>query len=321
MGLLDKRYNTSTSSGGNSRPFNLDKYDGVKFWKQKEGPNKINILPYEITSKLHPLVAKGKMDIGDMDYTLEINVHTYIGPNNETVVCPKWNYNKPCPICEEAAKLKEQGKEKAAKALYTKRKLYYNIQDVNNPDDGVQIFEANHKYFEKPLMSLARDTDDGSPYIDFADIKHGKVLKFTGEKEQFDGKDFIQFANLRFIDREESVKSLATSVFPLDAMLRVLSYEEIQAVLMGGSADDDEDEDEYRPSKKNAHRDDDDDDGPPAKKATPKDDEDDDPPPVKKEADTKKCQYGHTWGKDNDEFPECDKCSDYKACLKAQMAM
>lgn len=335
MGSLDKRYNApSSSGGGGSRVFDLSEYEGVKFWKQKEGSNKINIIPYKVSSKNHPLVAKGILEKGDMDYTLELWVHTFVGPGNASVVCLKRNYNKPCPICELSDKLKAEKKEKESKALWAKRRMYYNVQDVLNPDDGIQLFETNHKNFEKPLMSLAKDTDDGSPFIDFADIKEGKTLKFMGEKEQFEGKDFIQFANLKFIARPEPVTDLASEALPLDALLVVRPYEEIEAILYGDVADDEDDE----PVKaKKRARDDDEDDEPPVtakKKASPVEDDEDDEPPAKrkakddddeppaKKADENECPHGMKWGVDNDSNPKfCDKCDKYKACLRAQMAM
>jgi len=313
---LSKRYGASSSdeSSGRKSAFDFSKAGNVKFWKQKEGVNKIDIIPYTVSSKSHPLVHNGTLEKGDLDYTLELWVHTFIGPQNATVVCPKRNYGQPCPICEQSKKYEEEGKEEESKALWAKKKMYYNVQDVLHPGDGVQIFESNFKYFEKPLRSLAKDTDDGSPFIDFADPKKGKTLKFTGEKEKFNGKDFIQFANMKFLDRDEPITPLLKDAVQFDKLIVKYTYEELEAILFGGATDDSEDED--------------DDDAPPPKprnsakedKAAESDLKDDGEEEAPKKPSKNRCPAGHEYGTDHDKFPDdCKNCPEWKSCFKESL--
>ena len=76
-GGLAKRYQASYeskgSSGGKSGVMDYKKVDGdVEFFSPKEGRNRINIIPYTIKTKNHPLVRKGEFEIGDKDYVMDI---------------------------------------------------------------------------------------------------------------------------------------------------------------------------------------------------------------------------------------------------------
>jgi hypothetical protein len=307
MSDFNKRFNAAAKASGGKSIFDFSKLGDVKFWKQKEGVNKINILPYVVSSKNHPLVHSGDLNKGDNDYNLEIFVHTYIGPSNATVICPKKTYGTPCPICEQSQEYKDAGKTKESEALWAKKKMYYSIQDVLKPGDGVQLFETNFKYFEKPLRSLARDTDDGTAFINFPDLKKGKIVKFMGEKEKFEGKDFVQFANFKFLERDESIAALADDAIAFDKYLVVHTYEELEALLHGAAISDDDDDDD-EPAPRVSRQVKDEDDAPPAKK-----------PPVEEKEESRCPAPGGVFGKDNDNHKECAKCSEYRACLKESL--
>jgi hypothetical protein len=310
---LSKRYGVSASdTGGKQTAFDFSKVGTIKFWKQKEGVNKIDIIPYTVSSNAHPLVHNGILEKGDLDYTLELWVHTYLGPQNTTVVCPKRNYGQPCPICEQAAKYHDEGKEEESKALWAKKKMYYNVQDALHPGDGVQILETNFKYFEKPLRSLAKDTDDGTPFIDFADPKKGKTLKFTGEKEKFSGKDFIQFSNMKFLDRDEPIVALLKDAITFDKYIIKYTYEELEAILFGGSIDDDNDDTPPpRPGKNPAKED--------KERESDLKDRDDEPPTKATKEIKNLCPNGHVFGADNDKYKDCAGCSEWKSCFKESL--
>ena len=81
----EKKDGVSTSKGG---VINYRNYDGdVTFFNPAEGKHRINIVPYIIKSKNHPLVKKGEAEIGEMDYVLDFYVHRGVGPAEKSVLC------------------------------------------------------------------------------------------------------------------------------------------------------------------------------------------------------------------------------------------
>ena len=295
---LAKRYQASYeskgSSGNKSGVMDWKKVDGdVEFFSPKEGRNRINIIPYTIKTKNHPLVKRGEFEIGDKDYVMDIFTHRGVGPSEASVVCLKSTYGKPCPICEYAAQLKKQGKEDEAAALKPSRRCFYNVQDCKNPDK-LLVFEASHFLFEKELIDEARDDEEGG-FVDFADEEAGKEIKFRCSKVSKGGFEFNEFKSFSFEDRDENIPDeLLEAAISFDEIMNVPSYEEVEKILYGeDEEDDDEDEDEpvAKPkSKKRAAEEDDDDEEETPRKSKSKrvekdedDDEDDDEPePPKK---------------------------------------
>ena len=103
-------YNSRNSGGKRAGVIDWKKLDGdVKFFTPKEGRNRINIIPYVIKTKNHPLVRSKSAEVGDLDYVLDVYTHRGVGPTESTVLCLKETYEKPCPVCELMQKLKEEG--------------------------------------------------------------------------------------------------------------------------------------------------------------------------------------------------------------------
>lgn len=250
---LAKRYQASYdnqgSFGNKVGVMNWKKVDGeVEFFSPKEGRNRINIIPYTIKTKNHPLVKKGEFEIGEKDYVMDIFTHRGIGPSEATVLCLKETYGKPCPICEQAAMLKKQGKEKEAGALKASRRVFYNVQDCKNPDK-LLVFEASHFLFEKELIDEARD-DEAGGFVDFADEESGKEIKFRCSKVSKGGFEFNEFKSFSFEDRDENIPDeLLESAISFDEIMNVPTYEEVEKILYGED-DDDSDDEEEKPAKK-----------------------------------------------------------------------
>ena len=303
---FSNRREIKSSSGGFTNALDLSGLaKKPEFFKLKAGPNKFDILPYEISSNFHPLVASKALSKGDPDYNLTLWVHTDVGPSKAKYVCPNKNYGKPCPICEAQQKAKENGDKDTADALFPKRRVYYNIVDAMDREKGVQLFETNVKYFQKPLEVAdedARKDPDQEGYTFFADPKEGgRSIKVSGSAEKFAGHDFVQATNISFAKRRDGIEELLDEVIPLDKCIKLLSYEELESAFMGGIDEDIEDE---KPEDK------------PVKKAPPVEEEE---APPKKEVKADGCPNGHKFGKDWGECKECDDCSTdiYKACRKA----
>ena len=341
-GGFAKRYQASYESKDSGAPakagvMNWKKVDGdVNFFSPIEGKNRINIIPYTIKTKNHPLVKRGEFEVGDQDYVMDVFTHRGVGPSEATVICLKSTFGKPCPICEQSALLRKQGKEKEASELKPSRRVFYNIQDMKEPDK-LKVFEASHYLFEKELIDEARDDEEGG-FVDFADPIDGKEIKFRASDVQKGSIKYKEFKSFSFEDRDDPIPDeLLESAISFDEIMNVPTYEEVEKILFGQDDDDEEDE---APAKKSKHEDDDsddeDDDDRPAKKSSKKYDEEEDEPeekPVKKPAkkveeeddddepeppkkSCGKCPFGHCFGKDDDKYDDCDDCDVWDKCVK-----
>jgi hypothetical protein len=390
-GGLAKRYSSSYGSrdGGNSSKggvINYRNYDGeITFFSPTEGKHRINIIPYTIKSKNHPLVKRGEAEIGEQDYIMDFYVHRGVGPSEKSVLCLKNTYGKPCPICEYAASLRKKGKEEEAKALKPSRRAAYNIEDLKEPGK-LKVFETSHYLFEKELIEEARDDEEGG-FIDFADPEEGMEIKFRASKTTKGNMEFTEFKSFAFEDRDEPIsKELLDAAISFDELLTVPTYEEVEKILYGDdeeedsneddeeedSNEDDEEEDSNEDDEKSSKKSksksepedednedkksskkskskpeleddeksnedaDEEEEKKPAKKPSKKsksddDDEDedsneDDEPeekPAKKSSkkdckgDCPECPFKHKFGKDCDEYDECDDCDIWDKCVKA----
>ena len=311
----NRREIKSGSTGGSKfMALDLSEYE-VEQFKLKQGNNRIEILPYEISTNMHPLVVAGKMKKGQLDYNVVLKVHTNVGPGKKTVVCP-YPYGKPCPICEAAIAAKNAGDTKTNEALYAKTKVYYNVVDNSERDKGIKIFETSIKGFQKPLEVVDLNSEEDFPGKFFADIDNGLTVKVLGGEAEFGGHKYIEASSISFVERKEGVKQFVKDVIPLDKCIKLLSYDELEELMMGAGGDE-EDEDET-PTKKVSKPpvEDDEDDEPPAKVKKPVEDEDEVPPKPKADGE---CPEGLEWGfVYAGDSPKCEDCDSklYSKCMK-----
>lgn len=327
----------SKESGNTSKKGVLDyrKVDGeVTFYKPVEGKNRINIIPYEIKTKNHPLVKKGEFEIGDKDYVMDFYIHKSVGPTEASVLCLKSTYGKPCPVCELRAKLRKDGKEDEAKALKPSHRVAYNVEDLKEPGK-VKIFETSHFLFEKELIDEARD-DEENGFVDFADPEEGKEIRFRASKVSQGGFEFLEFKSFGFEDRDEEVSSkLLKQAISFDEIMSVPTYDDVEKILYGADdfeddepkkvskklEDDEESDDEEEKPKKKVVEDDSDDEvkeKKPSKKFDEEDENEQEEKLVKKSC-SGKCPYGHNFGDDCDVYPDdCDKCDCWDKCCSGK---
>lgn len=327
---LIKRYQTSyrTREAGNTLKkgvFNWRKLGDkeISFFNPGEGKFRINIIPYKIKTKNHPLVKSGDMEIGDMDYVMDVYVHRYVGATESSVICLKQTFGKPCPICEHMAKLNKEGNEEEAKSLKPSRRVIYNVEDLKEPGK-VKVFETSHYLFERELIEEARDEEGG--FVDFADPKAGKEIKFRAAENSVGQNKFNEYKSFSFEDRDEPISDeLLEQAISFDEVLDVPSYDEVKKVLF---CEDEETEAEDEPdeyeeteatpaeSKKKKEVEEDEADEETEVEDEPEEDEKPQKSIKKKEA-KGKCPYGHKFGIDADSHDDCDECDIWDSCVKA----
>lgn len=224
----------------------------LKFFKMGEPGtyHDLNILPWLISSKNHPEVVAGHAQVGDPDYVLDLMVHTRIGPNQGDYICPKKNFNKPCPICEQADELWKNDKTKdEARPLFARRKCVYLVQELTDEfhakSEDPMVFEVSHSVFSKELQSRATSCLRGKGVVNFADpdVKVGKVVSFSVNEEMMgNGKKFKQAGNFEFNERVEEISDEILEKCPsLDSMMVIKTYDQLKSALYGDPDDVEDD--------------------------------------------------------------------------------
>jgi hypothetical protein len=224
-------------SGSGIKILDLSDFEDVPWFKAKKGKNEIDILPFEVTSNNDPAGTT----IGDDNYKLDYYQHKDVGPNNQRVICLNKTFNKPCPICEARKAMIDEGvawDSDEAKALNSSRRCVYNIIDINDTAKGVQLFEQSHYKFEKELFGAAEYKNPD--FICFADIEEGYTVSFRGSEETFNKNKFIEPKDFDFAERDPYEEDIYKDVYPLDAMLVVPTYTEVQNLFLGVDEKDEE---------------------------------------------------------------------------------
>lgn len=223
---------------------NLSDYPDLKKFKLKEGDNWVDIIPYEVTTDQHP----DGIEEGEDDYKLEVWAHRNMGPEEKWVLCLKATLGRKCPICEYKDKLLSDGKDrdsKEVKALNASKRCFYNVFDVSdNPEtEDIQLFENTGaskptKWFEALVNSEAKAGDET---IAFYDLEEGRTIKVRASLETFQKNEYVKPERIDFEDRPPYDEAVYDEVLPLEALLVIPSYDEVEAIFQGGETPDKED--------------------------------------------------------------------------------
>ena len=207
----------------------------LKIWKCIGGEHIIDIIPFLAGPNHH------QVEEGSPTYILDIWVHQKVGIDENDIVCPARNYNKPCPICEylNAQRLEkdlEEEVEAALKALNPKRRCLYNIvcyDSTREEDRGVQLWEVAHFLFEKKILPVARNPRGGG-FVPFSSPDNGRSIYFEREGT---GITNTQYLGHKFIERQVQITDeILEQAYILDELVIKLTYDEIKEALLGGLA-------------------------------------------------------------------------------------
>lgn len=279
-----------------------------------EGENIFDIVPYQAGAN----DPDPKINEGDMQHVCHHVIHRNIGANNAEVVCPLKNYGLPCPICEDIKRLqKEEGYEwgdrnskesdKTIKNLGIApkhRSLFYVWWQLpeNLAEKGLQVLEISTFFMLNKLVPLSKESRRGGyvPYFS-PDSEVGRSISFIREgtgatNTKFTGHKFVkrEYENGDTYDIPEDML-LEAAELPLDSLLKILDYDEIKAMYVGGSSrSSDDEEEEYE-------------DNPAELEETEELETDED-------VDENPCPAGGSFGGDFDSFDDCDDCDLYEDC-------
>lgn len=207
--------------------------EGVGLWYPKEGDHFIDIIPFVVGSNMPLDRQTGEITAnkGEIDYLVDVDVHSRIGSNSIDYVCPKQNFGKRCPIC---AYLRNEGagNEEIWRKYKTTRRTLYLVWVHDTPEEeakGIQIWNVAHFFMENKLQPLAT-LPRGGGYKMYSHPVEGSNIAFTIKKK---GMGNIEYLGHALYDRERPIpKSILEKTFPLDEVIKMHpSYDEIQQTL------------------------------------------------------------------------------------------
>lgn len=286
MSSMRDRFKKRAKEGA-QKGFSVQLPENVKRFSPKKGTYKLDVIPYTVSAKKHP----DGVAAGELWCRRPFLIHYGIGVDNKPQVCPR-TIGKPCPICEyyERERKRPGADEDALKEIRAKARELYNVIDLDNEDDGIQVLEMSYHLFGKLLENEINEADDDE-VAGFAELKGGKTLKVRFSESSMGTNKFLEATRIDFLDRDDYKKSILDDVVDLDSVFNILPYEELEAVFLedeGAGMASDEDEEPRRSSKKPSGG---------------------------------ECPLSNgTFGKDFNKFDECDDCEVWSECGKAKKA-
>lgn len=274
----------------------IESPDGIPFFQiKKAGTYRINILPY-VVGKGNPYAEEG-----DLHFERTYYVHRGIGADENSYACPRKNANKPCPICEDRAKLAKDPDTDPdlLKSLKPADRQLWLVEDLNEKDKGVQLWDVAHFNFGKQLEAMIRNADEGDNYEYFADPKKGFILKLGVTEESFAGRTFFKVSTVEFKPRSKPLdEDLVEHGICLDDCIKVIKYEDLKKIYL--QLDEEDEDGKGKKGKKKSKEDDDEDED--------QDDEDEDEAPKKKGKEKTAKQLGIKAGMqvEHEDFGTCD---------------
>jgi hypothetical protein len=297
--------------GASTSKYDVMEYsNGIEKYKspKEEGDFSFDILEWACT-KDHPDVIldskdrtiDDKLKPGDMVHSLTFHVHRNIGPDGQTVICPKRTFGEKCPICEAQVEVAEQHdnnwKHPDVKALFPSERVAHFIIDNDSKDREVKVFEAAPSTFIDELEKAYSMRRKKKGDFEFASLTDGYTVEgYTTLKQIGDKIKYLTYGGFSFEKREEiEIDDLP----PMESFLKTFTYDQLKDIFYGNDVEEPEPEPETTEEEPVRRR----------RRA------------VERTDDAPECPVsGGTFGKDYDEFNECDDCDLRRNCRKAKRA-
>jgi len=146
-----------------------------------------------------------------MEFWFESGIHYGLpnpnDPTKNTAYGCLADYDEECPICEEVKRLftsKDEGNVEKAKRMNRKRRIYYNVLNIDDPDKGVQVLGVGPTIHEEVISYF-------NEYGDITDLEAGYNLKII---KKVDGKLGKQFGTSYKVRIERDPSRISKSLIP-----------------------------------------------------------------------------------------------------------
>jgi len=219
---------------------------GVEFFNpQADVSTKFDIIPYEISTVNDPATRDG-MAVGDTVVMLAVWMHMGLGANKNPAICLT-QYGKPCPACQEAAKLRDQAAQfprdsQENKDLYNASKdfaaklrnvMWVRAYVSGQPENKLRVFHVSPFFFTEALEALVRTRQANTGKFSFFNTDNtGSTVCATPTATTF-GKA-LEFGGIDLIDRQAEIPlEVLQMATPLDKLLVIPTAEEMEAQMYG----------------------------------------------------------------------------------------
>ena len=317
----------------------------IEFFKPKtgkgtKGENNFSIIPYIVSIENHPFQT-----VGELWHECTYWVHKVgAGEDSKRFIClakTAQSEEKHCPICEYRAMLIKKGEDpELADSLKPKQRQIYNVLDHDDEDKGIQLFEMSPHMFGFMLddedLAQSEKKFDGKFYGDVID---GLMICARFDQGSFQGHKFPEIARIDFEERDDLSDDWIDEAVDLDACLRILTANEMNAKFLEMDGQEEEPEappeKQERSSRRTAAKEPEKQERTSRRSSAPKDPEPE-PEPEKKERtrrrepepkkDENECPQGLVFGTDCDgdacyeadpDCPKWDDCKDRQEEMKA----
>ena len=219
-------------SGGSNRKWILDEEAmekaGITDWRPKEGKNFVQFLPADDPESKH--------SVG-----MELWFHRNVGPNNDTYLCLRKMAGKPCPICEEFQRRREEDwndiKHLAVGRWPTS--WMYLIVDVDSEettDEGVRTYVAC-KTVRDEVINVC-DPRTGEARFLPNDPEEARVFCFTRTGK---GMQDTKYSHFSYLDEQAELPEEFYKDLPqFEDLLKMPTYDEVNMAFKGGNLEVDE---------------------------------------------------------------------------------
>ena len=226
-----RRRATETSHGGGGYSINLP--EGTAFFKNDGKKVEFDVIPYTVSDRRNPDVIAGRLKVGDMTDARMYWQHSDIGSDQKPYICLK-TVGQRCPICEAHAAMAKNPKadSKDVKALKSKMRMLYNVIDAADSSGKVMVWDVSYYMFTKQLENEQREVEE---YYGYADPDAGYTLRIRFEEKLLPGssKPFYKADRIDFDKRKALSDADLKAAVDLDAALKILTYEQLDAVFLG----------------------------------------------------------------------------------------
>jgi hypothetical protein len=213
--------------------------DGMEVFKLKEaGRKRIEILPVLATEK-------NKYGLAGTHHFEATYFANRLGADNQTYVSPR-TFNERCPVYDEYSRLRNDpnADEEVVRSLRAKQRQLFYVLDPDEPEKGVQLWDMSYWLFGKQLDQKMNLSDEDDDFDQFFDPYDGLTMKLGVVEDQFAGNKFFKVATIDFAKRKTEIdEELWEDLEPLENLLKVLSYNELKAIMNMEEPETESDED------------------------------------------------------------------------------
>ncbi len=234
--------------------------EGMKVFRFRKAKNyRLDILPYNCTKTSDEPDGNPFCDEAGGHYERTYYTHYIPTPEGGRTYCCliKTFHERRCPVCDFQNKLRKQGADaKTIDSLDWKEQQLFNVIDLDEKENGVQLFSFNWWQFGK-LLDAKVKLKEGK-YAGFYHLTNGRTAEIQIEEGTYNNRPTYKPLAIEFEEREDYDTDIMEKVADLDECPIKMSYDELKEILEQGEPSKAESNGEA-PKKKSKKSDDDDD--------------------------------------------------------------